>query len=158
MKHTIDAAFVTDLILEVFRLNGQLLEAGDRLTKPLDLTSARWQVLGAIDIAGRSLSVPQIGRRMGISRQAVQRIANDLEGLGFVTFESNPDHARARLVVLTDKARSVLAQIRAWQIERSNNLSRGMDAGWLSEAVEVLREMKLRREQMEFATKESTTA
>ncbi len=158
MKHTIEAAFVTDLILEVFRLNGQLLEAGDRLTRPLGLTSARWQVLGAIDVAGRSLSVPQIGRRMGISRQAVQRIANDLEGLGFITFENNPDHARARLVVLTEKARGALTQICVWQIEWSNNLSRGMGASWLSEAVEVLRDMKLRCERMEFAAKESTTA
>jgi hypothetical protein len=33
----------TELILEVFRLNGLLLEAGDRLTHPVGLSSARWQ-------------------------------------------------------------------------------------------------------------------
>ncbi|MDH3233798.1 MAG: MarR family transcriptional regulator, partial [Alphaproteobacteria bacterium] len=39
---------VTALILETFRLNGRLLAAGDRLVGDLGLTSARWQVLGAI--------------------------------------------------------------------------------------------------------------
>jgi hypothetical protein len=40
---------ITDLILETFRLNGELLTAGDRLVADLSLTSARWQVLGAVD-------------------------------------------------------------------------------------------------------------
>ncbi|MEM7211572.1 MAG: MarR family transcriptional regulator, partial [Pseudomonadota bacterium] len=38
---------VTALILDVFRLNGRLLLAGDRLVSELGLTSARWQILGA---------------------------------------------------------------------------------------------------------------
>ena len=37
---------ITDLILETFRLNGQLLAAGDALVSDVGLTSARWQVLG----------------------------------------------------------------------------------------------------------------
>ncbi len=41
----------TQLILETFRLNGRLIAAGDRLTKELGLSSALWQVLGAIDEA-----------------------------------------------------------------------------------------------------------
>ncbi len=39
----------TELILEVFRLNGLLLEAGDRITQPVGLSSARWQVLGVVE-------------------------------------------------------------------------------------------------------------
>lgn len=144
MKHTPEAAALTDLILEVFQLNGQLLTTGDRLSKTLGLTSARWQVLGSIDLAGHPLSVAQIGRRMGVSRQAVQRVANDLEALGFVTFESNPDHIRAKLVVPTAKGRKALNRITAIQIEWSNALAKGMDAARLSEAVEVVRESRLR--------------
>ncbi len=149
MKRTREAAAMTELILEVFRLNGQLLDAGDHLTKPLGLTSARWQVLGAIELAGQPLTVPQIGRRMGISRQAVQRVANDLESLGFITLENNPDHARAKLVVLTSKAREALNRIGAKQIEWANDLTQGMDAAQLNEAVEVLRELRSRCEQNE---------
>jgi len=41
-------AGITDLVLEVFRLNGRLIMAGDALVARIGLTSARWQVLGAI--------------------------------------------------------------------------------------------------------------
>jgi hypothetical protein len=49
--HTPAGAATTELILETFRLNGLLLEAGDRLVADIGLTSARWQVLGAIALA-----------------------------------------------------------------------------------------------------------
>lgn len=144
MQRTPEAVAMTELVLEVFRLNGRLLEAGDRLTRPLGLTSARWQVLGAIEIAGQPLTVPQIGRRMGVSRQAVQRVANDLESLGFITFQDNPDHARAKLIVPTRKGRDALSQIDVMQMEWSNDLTEGMNAARLREAVEVLRELQSR--------------
>ena len=40
---------LTDLVLEVFRLNGRMIASGDSLVAKIGLTSARWQVLGAID-------------------------------------------------------------------------------------------------------------
>ena len=58
---------LTELVLETFRLNGAILVAGNRMTKPHGLTSARWQVMGAIDIAGTPLTVAQIARRMGLA-------------------------------------------------------------------------------------------
>ena len=45
----------TRVILATFRLNGLLLDAGDRLGAAEGITSARWQVLGAIAVAGRPL-------------------------------------------------------------------------------------------------------
>ena len=39
---------LTDFIIDVFRLNGALLVSGDALVGDLGLTSALWQVLGAI--------------------------------------------------------------------------------------------------------------
>jgi DNA-binding MarR family transcriptional regulator len=40
---------------------------------------------------------------MGLTRQAVQRVANELEANGFVRFAPNPHHQRAKLVMLTRK-------------------------------------------------------
>jgi DNA-binding MarR family transcriptional regulator len=48
-----------------------MLEAGDVLSAGEGLTSARWQVLGAIVLADRPPTVPQIARRMGLTRQGV---------------------------------------------------------------------------------------
>ncbi len=136
--HTPQGAAFTDLILQVFRLNGQLLVEGDRLTEPLGLTSARWQVLGALQTEGRPLTVAQIGRRMGVSRQNVQRIANDLEDLGFVTFEDNPDHKRSRNIVLTPASVATLEKLDAVQGHWANVMAETMREADLRRAVEVI--------------------
>ena len=39
---------LTALVLPVFALNGELLEAAAVITAPHELTPARWQVLGAV--------------------------------------------------------------------------------------------------------------
>ena len=51
-KYNSKAAVFTEIMLAVFRVNGRLLEKGDQLVLPLSLTSARWQVLGAVALAG----------------------------------------------------------------------------------------------------------
>jgi len=83
---------LTDLVLEVFRLNGRLIAAGDALVAGIDLTSARWQVIGAM-----------AKDAMGLTRQSVQRIVDELAVAGFVSFQPNPHHKRAKLVSLTSK-------------------------------------------------------
>src|SRR5215472_15915090 len=96
----------TDLVLEVFRANGRLLTAGDRLVVPAGLTSARWQVLGAVEAS--PLSVAGIARAMGLARQSVQRIADLPAAEGIVAFRDNPAHRRAKLVTPTPRGHEVL--------------------------------------------------
>jgi DNA-binding MarR family transcriptional regulator len=100
---------ITRLVIETFRLNGNLLTAGDRLVADIGLTSARWQVLGAIDLSPAPLTVAHIARNMGLSRQAVQRIVNELVTDGIVAFAPNPHHARAKLVTLTKPGARIFA-------------------------------------------------
>src|SRR5689334_25028761 len=94
---------LSGLILDLFRVNSLLLTAGDRLVAPLGLTSARWQILGAIVNADRAQPVAWLARNLGANRQNVQRIVNDLHGEGLVTFETNPHHKRAQHVRVSDK-------------------------------------------------------
>jgi DNA-binding MarR family transcriptional regulator len=96
---------LTDLILTIFRANNLTLTWGDRLVAPFGLTSARWQILGAIVLSERPQPVAWIARDLGANRQNVQRIVNDLHQEGILMFEPNPHHKRAHLVVLTDKGR-----------------------------------------------------
>ncbi len=65
-----------DFTLALFKLNGQMLAAGDKLAEPAGITVAWWQVLGAVLRQART--VPGVAYEMGITRQAVQRIANRL--------------------------------------------------------------------------------
>jgi len=117
---------VTNLILDLFRLNNLLLTAGDRLVSELGLTSARWEILGAIAYAERPQPVAWLARDMGANRQNVQRIINDLEKAGLVAFEPNPHHRRAQLVVLTDKGRQAFGAAMRLQAPWVNGLSEGL--------------------------------
>lgn len=87
--------------VEVFRLNGLLLAAGDRTVAPLGLTSARWQVLGAVALAPHPGPIAHVARSMGLTRQNVRRIVGDLAAEGMLELVANPHHRRAPLVVMT---------------------------------------------------------
>ena len=125
-KRTPAGDAVTNLILDLFRLNNLLLTAGDRLVSELGLTSARWEILGAIAYAERPQPVAWLARDMGANRQNVQRIINDLEKAELVVFEPNPHHRRAQLVVLTDKGRQAFDAAMRLQAPWVNGLSEGL--------------------------------
>ncbi len=144
MPHTKAASAFTDLILETFRFNGRLLAAGDRLTKPLGLTSARWQVLGAIE--GQSLSVAQIARKMGLARQNVQRLANELEKAQMVEYLPNPEHKLAKLVRLTERGRAAMQDLGQRQQRWANRTTATVSAAEIQAAVALLVKLRLRLE------------
>jgi DNA-binding MarR family transcriptional regulator len=126
IKRTPAGTALTDLIPDLFRLTSRMLTAGDRLVAGLGLTSARWQVLGAMAGADRPQPVARLARDLGAYRQNVQRIINDLHREGLVAFEANPHHRRAQLVVLTDKGRRAFEAAMNLQAPWVNNLSVGL--------------------------------
>ena len=134
----------TKLVIETFRLNGRLLEAGDELCAGLGLSSARWQVLGAIK-EGR-LPVAHIARNMGLTRQAVQRVADELEREGFIAFIDNPHHRRAKLTDLTAKGRAALDEVTKRQIAWANEVAAGIDPATLSTAAKLGETLRQRLE------------
>ncbi len=140
---------VTELVLETFRLNGRLLATGDALIADLGLTSARWQVIGAVSLARAPLPVAHIARNMGLTRQAVQRLANDLAREGLVRFAPNPHHQRAKLVLLTRKGETAfIAAMKRWE-PFAKSLAGGLSARELKLAVAALRTIRQRLDQTE---------
>lgn len=125
-RRTLAGDAVSGLILDLFRFNSLLLTAGDRLVAALGLTSARWQILGAIVAAERPQPVAWLARDLGANRQNVQRIVNHLQGEGLVEFAANPHHRRAQLVVLTDKGRQAFDAAMRLQVPWINSLSEGL--------------------------------
>jgi DNA-binding MarR family transcriptional regulator len=142
MKHTRRGALFTDLVLEIFRINGRLLVAGDDMTRDLGLSSARWQVLGAIELAGEPLTVAGIARRMGLTRQAVQRVANELAAAGFVAYHPNPNHKRAKLLALTERGRRDYARVAERQARWANAMAADLGKGRLKRSAAMLRAMR----------------
>jgi len=91
---------LTGLVLTTFRLNARLMDAAQVLAVVGGLTAAWWQVLGGI--LDRPRSVADIGRRMGMTRQGVQRVADLLVDHGLAEYRPNPAHRRAKLLACTE--------------------------------------------------------
>jgi len=148
---------LTDVMLEVFRLNGRLLAAGDAMVAPAGLSAARWQVLGAIATLPHASTMAGIARAMGLSRQAVRRVVNDLHEAGMVRFADNPDHRRAMLVRMTPSGEAVLATAIDLHVPWATELSRDLDPRALEAAAATLRRLGERLEGGRSASSRDTT-
>jgi DNA-binding MarR family transcriptional regulator len=124
------------LAYRVLRLAGLLAAAGDALAKPAGQTSARWQVLAAVEV--EPAAVASIARALGLARQSVQRVADALEDGGLIAYEDNPRHRRARLVRLTPEGRAALATIQAAQAPWADALGGRVGADRLERTNRVL--------------------
>jgi DNA-binding MarR family transcriptional regulator len=134
----------TEVILATFRANGLFLAAGDLLSADEGLTSARWQVLGSIELAGRPLTVPQIARRMGLTRQSVHATVDRLTADGLVELAPNADHRRSQLVRLTELGKAKYQALDRRQAVWVNRLADGLEYSDLDTTVCVLGELSRR--------------
>jgi len=141
------------LMLDFFRLNSLILTAGDRLVTPLGLTSARWQILGAIVAAERPQPVAWLARNLGANRQNVQRIVNDLHEEGLIAFDTNPHHRRAQLVVLTDKGSRTYEAAMRLQAPWINSLSNGLTVKDIEAVQRVVAALRTKLEEPEESSR-----
>ncbi|MEC5323982.1 MULTISPECIES: MarR family winged helix-turn-helix transcriptional regulator [unclassified Aurantimonas] len=126
------------LIFEILRLHGRLVGAGDALVSSLGLTSARWQLLGTIVGGGRALTVSDIARSLGQSRQSVQRLVNELVSEGIVQMAPNPGHRRAPLLSLTRQGAEIYERAEASRLPWTAKLSEALEAFDIGAAAKTL--------------------
>ncbi|WP_433566729.1 MarR family winged helix-turn-helix transcriptional regulator [Nocardia sp. CA-151230] len=129
---------LTRLVLTMFRANGVLNAAGNRLVADQGLTGARWQVLGAIVLADRPLTVAQIARRMGLTRQSVHASIRRLTDDGLLAFAPNADHRRSPLVELTAAGAAAYSEANRQQIAWANQLGATIPTADLATAEHVI--------------------
>ncbi len=122
--------------LGIFHLNGRFLSLAEKLAAPAGLTAAWWQVLGAV--IDEPLPVSGIARSMGITRQAVQRIADLLVAKGLAEYLPNPAHRRAKLLRPTPEGRAAMSGINPGHAEFAARLARELGDEGFTETVRVL--------------------
>ncbi|GEM_PF-253417 len=130
---------LTDLFLAIFKVHGLMLTRGDELVRPLNLSSNQWQVLSSI--RDRPLTMAQIARRMGLTRQGVRQVTIRLIRKGVVELTSNPDHLRAHLVGLTPAGRQLLKRADSLQARWVNRLGSRLDLDGMLRARRTLSEL-----------------
>jgi DNA-binding MarR family transcriptional regulator len=103
-------------------------------------------VLGAIALAQRPLTVPQIARRVGLTRQSVHATVGPLVRDGLLALAPNADHRRFPLVCLTEPGRATYSAIDRRQAAWVHRLAGGIDRADLETTGCVLEELCRRLE------------
>lgn len=71
-----------------------------------DLRSTHTTLLSNIDLAGSTVTVA--ADRAGITKQAMGRLATELEGAGYIRVQDDPKDARARVLHLTETGKQLM--------------------------------------------------
>ena len=136
-----DAEAYRLLVADVYELAGESRRSSDALAGRVGQTTARWHVLSVVSDGPRT--VASAARRLGLARQSVQRVVDDLVGAGQLVLLDNPDHARAPLVAHTAAGeatlRTLVAEsdaVRAEVVRRA-----GISAAEMNAAREVVRRL-----------------
>lgn len=95
------------LYADLFEAAGLGRRVGEKIAATEGQTQARWQTMWTID-TGEAITVPQIARRLGVSRQNEQRVVNDLIDGGLAELVPNPDHRTSPLIRLTPNGQRAL--------------------------------------------------
>ena len=132
---------LTDLVLPVFELNGEFLAAAEMMTRPVGLTPAWWQVLGAT--LDEPLPVAEIARRvgLGLARQSVQRVADLLVDRNWAAYRGNPAHRRAKLLEPTGDGRRALDRLTVAQHAWADSVGNSVGEDELRHALAVVRQV-----------------
>ncbi len=125
--------------LSIFWINGLLLRNGDRLTRSIGQSSARWQVLGRV--GDQPQTVAQIARDMGHARQGVQRVADILAKEGLVVYQQNPANRRAPLLELTPHGADILRTIYSLNDEWTQHIMMKLHPEQLDAVADALEEI-----------------
>jgi DNA-binding MarR family transcriptional regulator len=138
-KRTPAGDALTQLVLPAFELNGEFLAAAETMTRPVGLTPAWWQVLGAT--LDEPLPVAEIARRvgLGLARQSVQRVADVLVEREWAVYRDNPAHRRAKLLEPTPAGREVVDRLASAQHAWADAVGAEVGQDELEHALSVLR-------------------
>jgi DNA-binding MarR family transcriptional regulator len=137
-KKTPASNALTDLIRAVLRMNATVQKSGTRLMRGTGMTNARWQTISELFALEKRVTVSELSRHMGLTRQSVQRLADDMARDGLVEFVENLGDARAMHLLLTEVGKVAYhdALEREWQW--TNVVAEDFDAKQIADAVVLL--------------------
>lgn len=130
---------LTEVILTTFRLNARLMDAAQGMAAAGELTAAWWQVIGGVLDEPRS--VAEIARRMGMTRQGVQRVADLLVERELAEYRDNPAHRRAKLLACTEAGYWAVRRISLVQHPWADRVGQAVGTDELLDALTVMQRL-----------------
>jgi DNA-binding MarR family transcriptional regulator len=135
----IDSA-VASFVADVLELAGLFRRVADDIARPEGQTQSRWYALSVF--SEDRLTVSQASRRLGTTRQAVQRSTDELLARGLAITEANPDHRTSPFIKLTPAGHEVLARISQAAMTSRKRWLPDSDAAELEVAHGVVRRLR----------------
>ncbi|WP_422935143.1 MarR family winged helix-turn-helix transcriptional regulator [Sinomonas sp. P47F7] len=97
------------LMADVYELAALSRRSSDSVAAAHGVTVTQWHTMSVL--SGGDATVPAIARRLGITRQAVQRTTDQLEAVGHVQALPNPEHRGSPLMHLTRSGHDTLQRL-----------------------------------------------
>jgi DNA-binding MarR family transcriptional regulator len=132
---------ISRLALHVFRAQQSLSSVGDDLTSQWGMTSAKWKVLGAVELSDAPPTASGIGRTMGMTRQAATKQISMLVDHGLLTPHDNPLDARAAVYTLSTEGKATYDAISAAWAKRIEGIQASINHPDISVAMTVLAQL-----------------
>ena len=129
---------ISRLSQQVFKLNGLLQEEGMRMSKDSPVNPSRWRILGVLVRSNAPLTVPQIAREFGQSRQSVQRLVDAMYADGYLEYIHNPAHAKSRLVGLTQLGEQTYESLIDQREASLTNMAEALDSNLMLQTEQLL--------------------
>ena len=143
---TVAGEAMQELMLETISTFFLLQEAGRRIGAVTATDGGYWGMLRSLKVSGAQ-TVPQLARSRPVSRQYIQKLANEMIADGTIELVNNPAHQRSKLLCLTAKGEAIFQEINERIAREAEGIAQNMDAAELQVSVRVLRQIgeKLRQ-------------
>lgn len=129
---------VETLVYYIRQANGMLTQLEQELLAPFGISRAQWDILNTI--GEEPLTVSQIARALGLTRQSVQRSTNSLFKGHFVELLVNPEHKTAPLVGLSRQGLTILKEVNAARSSWFGGLNKDIEPFTVGKLVQLLRD------------------
>ncbi len=127
------------LIANVYELAAVSRRESESLATAHGVKVTQWHTMSVL--SDDDVTVPAIARRLGVTRQAVQRVADQLVGSGHVEAQENPSHRSSPVMHLTDLGHRTLRDLWEASDEPRAQITRGVSADELRAASATLQKL-----------------
>ena len=135
-----------ELMIETISAFFLLRAAGKRMGAVTAADGGYWGMLRSLKLEGAQ-TVPQIARSRPVSRQHIQKLANQMLADGVIELVDNPAHQRSKLLRLTPQGETVFEEISERLAQAAEELAQDIDIAELQVSVKVLRQLSQKLKQ-----------
>ena len=128
---------MSETIATFFRLRAM----GQQIGAVTPNGSGYWGLMRSLKQEGAQ-TVPQLARSRPVSRQHIQKLANEMIAEGVIELVDNPAHKRSKLLRLTSKGEVVFQELNQQIASVAINLAEDIDVKELQIAVQVLKQIR----------------